>query len=229
MKPAPEFDYSTLLASSIHEVKNSLNMLLNSVDQVVSEYNEESCPAYKTFSQIQYESKRINDDLVELLAIYRIRNNQYAANIDEYSVLDFLYENVAQHEAMILNRKINYKIECNDKLNWFFDRALLTGVISNVINNLYKYTKNKLHISAVKKESFLLIKIMDNGPGYPQDMLISNIDNQKAISFDSASTGLGLYFSRLVAELHKNKGQHGYIATTNDGLDGGGCFSIYLP
>lgn len=109
MKTAPEFDYSVLLASSIHEVKNSLNMLLNSIDQVVTTYDEDSCPAYKAFSQIQYESKRVNDDLVELLAIYRIRNDQYAANIDEYSVSDFLNENIGQHEAMILNRKIDYK------------------------------------------------------------------------------------------------------------------------
>ncbi|MFT5395819.1 MAG: K+-sensing histidine kinase KdpD [Gammaproteobacteria bacterium] len=100
MNVAPEFDYSTLLASSIHEVKNSLNMLLNSIDQVVTKYDEETCPAYKKFSQIQYESKRVNDDLVELLAIYRIRNNQYSANIDEYSLSDFLHENIGQHEAM---------------------------------------------------------------------------------------------------------------------------------
>jgi len=106
MNAAPEFDYSVLLASSIHEVKNSLNMLLNSIDQVVTTCNEDTCPAYKIISQIQYESKRVNDDLVELLAIYRIRNNQYAANIDEYSVSDFLNENIGQHEAMIHHRKI---------------------------------------------------------------------------------------------------------------------------
>jgi len=118
---------------------------------------------------------------------------------------------------------------CDDDLYWFFDRDLITGVISNVINNLYKYTKDKLHISAVKEQGYLVIKIRDNGPGYPENMLISNDENQKSISFDKASTGLGLYFSRLVAELHKNKGRNGFISTTNDGIDGGGCFSIYLP
>jgi two-component system sensor histidine kinase SenX3 len=75
----------------------------------------------------------------------------------------------------------------------------------------------------------MVIKIMDNGPGYPEDMLIFNDDHQRSISFDQASTGLGLYFSRLVAELHKNKSRHGFIKTTNEGIDGGGCFSIYLP
>ncbi len=229
MKSAPEFDYSALLASSIHEVKNSLNMLLNSIEHVVTTYNEDNCPAYKVFSQIQYESKRVNDDLVELLAIYRIKNNQYVVNIDEYSVSDFLTENIGQHEAMILNRKIEYDIACDDALMWFFDRDLLTGVISNVINNLYKYTKDKLRISARQEQDYLVIMIKDNGPGYPDNMLIDNDENKKTINFDEASTGLGLYFSRLVAEVHKNKGRQGYISTTNDGIDGGGCFSIYLP
>jgi hypothetical protein len=53
--------------------------------------------------------------------------------------------------------------------------------------------------------------------------------HQNNISFDNSNTGLGLYFSKLVAEIHKNKGRHGYINTTNEGIDGGGCFAIYLP
>ena len=229
MKAAPEFDYAALLANSIHEVKNSLNMLLNSIDQVAGQCSDVDCPANKRFSRIQYESKRVSDDLVELLAIYRIRNNQYAANIDEHSVHDFLLENIAQHEVMLESRQIDYQLDCDEDLFWFFDRDLLSGVLSNVINNLYKYTKDKLTISAKREQDNLVIHIMDNGPGYPKEMLVAQSDDEKLISFDLASTGLGLYFSRLVAELHKNKGRHGYITTTNDGIDGGGCFSIYLP
>ncbi len=230
MSTTPEFDYSTLLANSIHEVKNSLNMLLNSIDQVLST-SDENNTTNKIFSQIQYEGKRVNDDLVGLLAIYRINNDQYSANIDEYSVREFLQENISQHENMIRNRNIKEALECNDDLYWFFDRDLITGVISNVVNNLYKYTKDKLLISAVKEEGYLVIKIQDNGPGYPENMIVTHDEDnlQTNISFDKANTGLGLYFSKLVAELHKNKGKNGYITTTNDGIDGGGCFSLYLP
>jgi two-component system, OmpR family, sensor histidine kinase SenX3 len=231
MTAPTEFDYSTLLANSIHEVKNSLNMLLNSVDQVLVEHVDDESDAYHVFSQIQYEGKRVNDDLVGLLAIYRIQNEQYSINIDDYPVLDFLEENLGQHETMIRHRKITKDLVCDSDLYWFFDRDLITGVISNVINNLYKYTKNKIHVSADKEDGFLVIRIKDNGPGYPENMLIvhEDSDNEKSISFDNSNTGLGLYFSRLVAELHKNKGKCGYITTTNDGIDGGGCFSLYLP
>jgi signal transduction histidine kinase len=231
MSAMPEFDYSTLLAHSIHEVKNSLNMLLNSVDHVLSSTDGYDTDANKVLSQIQYEGKRVNDDLVGLLAIYRINNKQYNANIDEYSVYDFLQENIAQHEVMFRHRGIEHKLVCDENLYGFFDRDLITGVLSNVINNLYKYTKNKLSITAFKEDGYLVIKIKDNGPGYPEHMMVSHDENQHQnnISFEKANTGLGLYFSKLAAELHKNKGKHGYVTTTNDGIDGGGCFSIYLP
>ncbi len=230
MSTTPRFDYSALLANSIHEVKNSLNMLLNSVDHVLASPNKDE-ETIKIFSQIQYEGKRVTDDLVGLLAIYRINNQQYSANVDEYSLAEFLEENINQHDAMIRHRNIEKKLICDKDLYWFFDRDLITGVISNVINNLYKYTKDKLVISAFKDGDFLVIKIQDNGPGYPENMLVSHIEvqHQKSISFEDANTGLGLYFAKLVAELHKNKGRSGYITTTNDGIDGGGCFSIYLP
>lgn len=76
MTALPEFDYSTLLTNSIHEVKNSLNMLLNSVVQVLIDHDDDDA-TYQIFSRIQYEGKRVNDDLVGLLAIYRIQNEQY--------------------------------------------------------------------------------------------------------------------------------------------------------
>jgi two-component system, OmpR family, sensor histidine kinase SenX3 len=231
MSTVPEFDYSILLANSIHEVKNSLNMLLNSVDQAMTNCDGKTCPTYDLFSQIQYEGKRVNDDMVGLLAIYRINNDQYSANIDEYSVLEFIEENLDQHETMIRHRNIDYELDCDEDLHWFFDRDLIKGVISNVINNLYKYTKDKLHISVVKEDGYLAIKVKDNGPGYPENMIVTHDQHgyQKNICFDNANTGLGLYFSELVAELHKNKGRSGFISTTNDGIDGGGCFAIYLP
>lgn len=231
MSAMPEFDYSTLLAHSIHEVKNSLNMLLNSVDHVLSTSSEYDTDANKILTQIQYEGKRVNDDLVGLLAIYRINNKQYNANIDEYNVHDFLLENIAQHEVMLRHRNIKETFECDEELYGFFDRDLITGVLSNVINNLYKYTKDRLSVSAYKEDGYVVIRIEDNGPGYPEHMIVSHEagNNQNNISFENANTGLGLYFSSLAAELHKNKGKRGYITTTNEGINSGGCFSIYLP
>ena len=134
---------------------------------------------------------------------------------------------------MIKHRHIEATLDCDDDLYWYFDRDLIIGVMSNVINNLYKYTQDKLHIKAFKEDKYLVIKVMDNGPGYPEEMIMTDdIDTnqfQKNICFDQSSTGLGLYFAKLVAALHKNKGRQGFVTTTNKGIENGGCFSIHLP
>lgn len=85
--------------------------------------------------------------------------NNTLYNIDDYSVLDFLQENLDQHEMMIRHRKIEQNLDCDNDLQWFFDRDLITGVISNVINNLYKYTKDKMDISASKENGYLVIQM----------------------------------------------------------------------
>ena len=229
MQELSEFDYSTLLASSIHEVKNSLNMLLNTIDNVSTGCENHQCGTRESLSYIKYEGTRISDDLIELLAIYRIRNNQYMVNIDEHSVSGFLNEILLQHETTFRYKNIRQSLDCSDDLIGYFDRDLLSVVMSNVINNLYKYTRDRLDISAGQSGDYLLIQIRDNGEGYPEWMLSPEPTQQQTIRTDMAGTGLGLYFSRLVCGIHKNKGREGYITTTNDGIDGGGCFSIYLP
>jgi len=229
MQELPEVDYSTLLASSIHEVKNSLNMLLNTIDNVSAGCDNHHCGTRESLSYIKYEGTRISDDLIELLAIYRIRNNQYMVNIDEHSVSGFLNEILLQHETTFRYRNIQQSLDCSEDLIWYFDRELLSVVMSNVINNLYKYTRDRLDISAGQSGDYLLIQIRDNGEGYPEWMLSAETNQQQALRTDMSGTGLGLYFSRLVCGIHRNKGRKGYVTTTNDGINGGGCFSIYLP
>jgi two-component system, OmpR family, sensor histidine kinase SenX3 len=224
-----EFDYSTVLASSIHDMKNSLSLLLGTLSQVTQQCQPGSCKSSSQFSQLQYEGKRVNDHLVQLLALYRIDNSQYFVNTTENDVSEFLDEITLEHQDMLAYRNINFDIDCEDGIYGFFDRDLISGVITNIINNLYVYSKDRMQIQVETQNKYLVIHIKDNGKGYPDNMLCSTEQEQKGISFSSGSTGLGLYFAAKAAEMHKNKNRNGYISISNHGIDGGGCFSIYLP
>jgi hypothetical protein len=52
---------------------------------------------------------------------------------------------------------------------------------------------------------------------------------KRTIDINTGSTGLGLYFSMLVAKSHTNKDREGYISIVNGGSLGGGVFTIYIP
>ncbi len=111
----------------------------------------------------------------------------------------------------------------------FFDTELITGLINTIINNSYKYAKDVIQISGEIKNGFTKISVKDNGPGYPEHMLSKNTESTDAVDFGTGSTGLGLYFASRVASLHKTKTKQGYTSTSNEGINGGGCFSIHLP
>jgi signal transduction histidine kinase len=230
-----QMDYSTILASAIHDMKNSLSMLLNSLDNMIDdqEYDQKNNnPNSKkghNFSQMKYEGQRVNSNLLQLLALYRVQNEQYHVQIDNHIVIDFIEDTLAQHMSMFENRQIDLQVNCDFDLEWFFDQEMVTGVLTNVINNLYRYTKDKVSIEAIIEDDYLVIRVKDNGPGFPEDLQYSLADNQQGISFSSGSTGLGLYFAGVIAGIHHNKGRSGFIITNNEGIDGGGCFSLYLP
>ena len=53
--------------------------------------------------------------------------------------------------------------------------------------------------------------------------------SKRGISFETGSTGLGLYFADIVARLHQAGDATGCIRLSNDSRLGGGCFTLELP
>ncbi len=224
-----EVDFSAIIASSVHDMKNSLGLLLTTLDEIVGECPPETCPTYKRFSQVLYEARRVNNDLIQLLALYRMGNSIYTLNVAHHSVHDFLEERVLESKPLLDFNRIEIELECPDDLYWFFDGNLVSGVINNVLNNAFRYTKDKLKVSAAEENGHLAIRIEDNGRGYPAASLTGENEVKNGISFKTGSTGLGLYFSSLAARMHKNGGNQGYISMYNGGTYGGGCFAVNLP
>jgi K+-sensing histidine kinase KdpD len=222
-------EFNTVLASSVHDMKNSLSMLLGTLDDITMQCGGSQCPSSPKFAQLQYEGQRVNNHLIQLLAIYKIENAMYSPHINEHSLQDFLEESAMQSEALLAPKGIAIDFDCDADLIAFFDREMVAGVVNNVVNNAYRYSKDKIRLSARQQNDFVEIAIEDNGNGYPQNMLCEHSDQLTGVNFKSGSTGLGLYFSSLVAKMHKNKGRQGYIACSNAGIDGGGKFSIFLP
>jgi len=222
-------DFEALLASTTHDMKNSLGMMLSSLDEVVNNCTSENCPSHKHLLHMQYEANRVNNNLIPLLTLYKMDNNQLSMNISHYSVSDLLEETILQSRGLLEYKDIKLVIDCPDDLYWFFDRNLIVGVINNVLNNAFRYAGDRIVLRADEREGYLLISVEDNGKGYPESMLGSSVKTNRAVSFQSGSTGLGLFFASMVAMMHKNKDREGYVSLSNNEESGGGCFSIILP
>lgn len=222
-------DFSLVLASSVHDMKNSLGMLLNTLDGVIADTPPQNEEQAKRFACLQYESSRINVELIQLLSIYRMQNDRMPLHVDEHYVIDTLEEQLARNYMLMSTRNIDCSIDCDEELNGYFDVELVGGVINNIVVNCARYCKKELKIIAEREQGGLCISICDDGGGYPASMIDAPGQTHAGVSFSSGSTNLGLFFAFEVAAMHCTNGVCGRIELANDGPLGGGVFKLYLP
>lgn len=221
--------FSTILASTAHDMKNSLGMLLNALDTILNTLPPTQLEKSKVnIGIVQYESSRVNSSLMQLLSLYKIENNQLPFNPGYHNLYDFIEEQILSHTPLIQAKGFNCEIEVDETLEAVFDESLLSMVISNIIGNAIRYADSKITISADVNE-YTSISIDDNGPGYPAPMIEMAGDYIHGINMSTGSTGLGLFFAQKVAELHTYGNKAGDISISNGGKLNGGVFRINIP
>ena len=84
--------FSIILASTVHDMKNSLGMMSKTLESVLTDLPEEiRNQSNKQYAVLQYEHSRVNNLLMQLLAIYKIDNNQLPFNPSYHNVYDFCF------------------------------------------------------------------------------------------------------------------------------------------
>jgi len=220
--------FHDILASIIHDMKNSLGMVLNTLEEIGLQSDSNSEQNQKVHL-IQQEAKRLNNNLIELLTLYKIENERISANIDEIYMPDFLMDMVADNQATAAASGIELSWHCEEGLSGFFDEGLIRGVVNSVVGNGLRYSRSKLVINAAMEDGYLVISVEDDGAGYPEKMLAAqeSIDDHEQLL--DGRTQLGLFFASLVVKMHRNKDKEGYIRLQNENRLSGGCFSLFLP
>jgi len=229
MNQKATIDFSTILASSVHDMKNSLGMLLNSLETLVEEIPPANASQAQQFKTLQYEASRINGELIQLLTLYRMQNQFLPMNIDEHYLNDLIEDQLARNQGWIDASDISVQVSCDDSLHWYFDVDLIGGVLHNVLVNSLRYTKSALLIEARQEGDFLLLAVSDDGPGYPDPLLAQPSDMKDKASVSEGSSHLGFYFAEQIASSHKRGDVCGYIELDNRSSLGGGRFLMYLP
>lgn len=224
-REVPNIDFSFVLASGVHDMKNSLGMLLNTLAEVMEKYPPQDAAQSRAYAVLEYETARINSELIQLLSLYRLDHDQIRVHLDEHLVVDLLREQIARNHGLLQSRHIQLELECEEELQAYFDYDLIGGLINNLLVNCARYCRQRLRVSASQTSQGLCVRIEDDGPGYPQHMLEAPED----LSFAQGRPHLGLLFANKIALLHRNKDRQGYIQLANGSSLGGGSFELYLP
>ena len=224
-------DFTALFAAQIHDLKNLLFLLLNSLDETLNSHRTGDGIDRDTearLARLKFNGQLINDKLIQMLSLYRFNRGPYPTNIEYRPVAELVEEIVAEAKPLLSAKSLTISGQAEPGLCWFFDRDLVAGVVNNAIHNALNCARSQIRLSAAAENGFLAIRVEDDGDGFPQDVL-ENGGTSKSLDLSGGKTGLGLYFSSVCARLHSNQDRTGRIELGNGGSLGGAVFTLWLP
>jgi PAS domain S-box-containing protein len=189
-----------LVRTLAHEVRNPLNNINLSLEQLAHENLGESVTIY--IDIINRNSKRINDLIPELLLSSSLpaENRREKATLQQ--ILDDALSTVMDR---IILKKMNWKLDYSDQPAYIIaDVQKLTIAFSNIIINAIEAmeeNKGLLLISMTSTGNYHLVSIRDNGTGISQENLAHLFEPYFTVKRNGL--GLGLATTLNIIQSHK--------------------------
>ncbi|NMH58461.1 sensor histidine kinase [Alteromonas ponticola] len=222
-------DFSSVLAAAVHDMKNSLCLLIQSIENLSDSIPKELDEAHNQVANVHYEASRLNTNLVQMLSLYRAQLETLPITVDEHFIADLFEDVTGSNGLYSRQRKVAIEVDVDAELNWYLDGDLVYMLINDVVVNALRYGTSKIRLSAKEENAQLVIRVEDDGPGYPEDMLIKSNTELSEFQVSQGRTGLGLFFARLIAAAHTRESDCGTITLSNGGELGGSVFVVKLP
>ncbi len=197
-----------------HEIRTPMNAILGFSDLLTnSDLTETDREEYiKVIQQSGKNLLEIIDDLVEMS---KIDSQLIKPNLQVFDLDEFVQQIFMSYEKLYSNEKVVFKLnKPENKLdkNIISDKVKLGEVITNLLNNAYKFTEEGfiiLDYSIDESAKKITFSIKDSGIGIPiafQENIFKRFSkiNAKGISANEG-LGLGLAISKAYVEMLEGK------------------------
>lgn len=216
------------LAITSHELKTPLNGIIGlseSLSNDIKGINEEDS---RSLYLINMSARRLTNLVDDIMVFSKLKNgdiklHKKAVNISK--VVEIVFK---LSEISISNKKLKLINLIDKNVPYVFaDEGRIQQILYNLIGNAIKFTaKGSITITYALKGNFLEVSIEDTGIGIPKnkiDTIFNFFEQVDGISDKYGGTGLGLYITKKLVELH-----NGSISVTSK-LNEGSKFIFTLP
>jgi len=179
----------------VHDLKNPLNSIIGSAEN----------------DTVKQSGKQMLNMVMNILDVQKYEETEIKLKKASFSI--YLIAQSALEQVILLYEQKSIKVENYiSDYTVIIDADIIERVFVNILTNAIKYTPNngKIVLKSDKIDGdYIQIKIMDNGPGIPQDRLDKIfLKFEQVVAKESGiarSTGIGLTFCKMVIEAHDCK------------------------
>ena len=170
----------------------------------------------------------------DMLNVSRIESGRFSIEKQDTDVRDLIQTTVTElvPEAKKMGLSLVFHLESKDfPTSLSIDPERIKQVVINLIGNSLKFTpKNgKITVALSKSDAKVVIKVIDNGVGISKENVVKlfqkfGLLRESYQKSGTQGTGLGLYISKSIIELHGGK-----IWAESEGEGKGTTFTFTLP
>ncbi|MFX1277722.1 MAG: PAS domain S-box protein, partial [Promethearchaeota archaeon] len=217
-----------------HELKTPLNSISSASNLLLEVHkNKLDNRAKELIEIIKKGGDRLENLIKNLLDVSKFESGKLELNKQKENLTNIIKETVKDLFYLIEERKMNLNIDINEDIYLTIDKVRIEQVFVNLIANALNYTppKGLISINVKNFTNFIEIYIKDNGIGFTEEekdkifKKFGKIEHYgKGLNIITEGSGLGLYISKEIIELHEGK-----ISVESKGRSKGSTFIIRLP
>ena len=192
-----------LISTVSHELRTPLAaqraVLENLVDGVTP-------PSATTLSAALAQAERLSDLVDDLLDLSRLESGTTRLDIVDIDVADLL--DTAVREASLAGREVRFEVDVADRMRVRGDRARLTQVLANLLDNAARHSPPGGVVSVVagpdpdSSGARWRLDVVDRGPGIAPEVADRIFERYSTGGEHAGGTGLGLAIARWICDLH---------------------------
>ena len=154
-----------------------------------------------------------DEQAIDRLESYTLRIEQYVEAMSSIQRIEQMPVRISEVTASVLRTELeetaglfapalHIEVSVPDMGTLQIDHGIFLNVAENLIGNAARFARTKVEITLAIEKDILFLSVVDDGPGFPAELIKSGPKPFGKVEENSEHFGMGLYSSSLLCQKH---------------------------
>jgi signal transduction histidine kinase/ligand-binding sensor domain-containing protein/DNA-binding response OmpR family regulator len=196
-----KINFFTLVA---HEIRTPVTLIISPLEKIMDNIRDVPDFIRENLQVIDRNSQRLLSLVNQLLDFRKAEEKAFIIKFASCNIYELVRNVYDRFEPMVVQKNITFSLEMDDReTEAVVDAEAFTKILSNLLTNALKYTKDAITIHVASDRRNIIVKVTDNGVGIEEKNqqevfrpFYQVAQNQKS------GTGIGLSLVKLLVDAH---------------------------